>query len=297
MTIKQMLYYSSICKTLNLTKSSQELFVSQPALSMAMKELENEVGMILFVKNGTKLGLTESGYALLQEVDGLLNQYNRLETNIRSGNLTSARIRFGFSSVVGTSQAAKLCGTFLSRHPEIKLQIMEDIGKQLLLRLEDNTLDVVLTGSKYNETGNWAHRFKTRSIDGDSIGFYVSKRNRLARKAMISFKEISEIPVILLDKNYPVFNSLEQLFIEKGYPLTVAFRTSNLYTAERFIMRDAVAGFLPYMHDTEYYDLVNIKCPELVNQKSSKLCLYWKKSSENNNVVKTFLLECPLLDI
>lgn len=75
MTLKQMRYFLSIAKTSNMTKSAEELFVSQPTLSLTMKELEHEVGCPLFYKKGNRLALTESGSILQEEVSKILAQY------------------------------------------------------------------------------------------------------------------------------------------------------------------------------------------------------------------------------
>ena len=60
MTLRQMQYFESVARTHNLTKSAQELYVSQPSLSVSMKALEQEVKVSLFQRNGTHIRLTDA---------------------------------------------------------------------------------------------------------------------------------------------------------------------------------------------------------------------------------------------
>ena len=113
MTLRQMQYFESVARTHNLTKSAQELFISQPSLSVSMKTLEQEVKVSLFQRDGTHIKLTDAGQTLAIEINSVLKQYEKMQQIIRSGNLERNYVRFGFSTLVGDFSAPLICRKFL----------------------------------------------------------------------------------------------------------------------------------------------------------------------------------------
>ena len=120
MTIRQLQYFASICRTQNLSASARELFVSQPTLTIAMKELEKELGTGLFVKKGTHIEVNEAGRRLLMEVEPLLYQYSRIERLAEDGMFNRQYIRLGFSTMAGSSMMPELYRRIHKKLPELK---------------------------------------------------------------------------------------------------------------------------------------------------------------------------------
>ena len=277
MTLKQMQYFISLCQTLNMTRSAKSLFVSQPTLSVAMKDLENEVGVPLFRKEGTHLSLTEAGARLAREIRGILEKYNDIETMIRSGDLQRNCVRFGFSSVVGSSAAPLICRQFLNDQPDIRLSIVEGIGRDLLSMLDNGQLDVVLTGKNYHLDGPFAEKFSVLELAPEPMVFCVSADSPLAAMSSISPEEIAREPVIMFKESIPVASMLEKQFSDWGIPLNIIFRTSQLFTVERFIAFGVAGGFLPAMSCQDNLSVVPIRCKELEELTKSPVAMFWKK--------------------
>ena len=90
--------FSSVAKNLSFTKASQELFISQPAITKHIQELETMYQTRLFERMGNKILLTDAGRLLLEHCEKILEDYGRLEyENVTSSNVTSPLI--GGSSV------------------------------------------------------------------------------------------------------------------------------------------------------------------------------------------------------
>ena len=277
MTIKQMQYYLSLCRTQNMTRSAKALYVSQPTLSVAMKELEAEVGFPLFNKAGARLALTEAGARLSGEIAGIMDKYNQMESMIRAGGFQQNMVRLGFSSVAGNSIAPLICRQFISDHPDMSIRIVEDIGRFLLAMLENEQLDAVLTGRGYNTDGPFAGRFNTLDLSLEPMVYCVSADSPLARLERISPEEIAREPVIMLKENIPAATMIENWFADRGCPLNIAFRTGRLFTVERFVACGVAGGFLPELCCRDNISIVPVYCPELEETNQSTVSLYWKK--------------------
>ncbi len=135
-TLKQMQYFSAVCRTMNITKAAEELYISQPALSLSLKEMEKDLETQLFVRQGNRLQITEAGERLLQETGPLLHHWEQVNSLLRSDAFHQPVLRFGFSSILGSVSAPALIRQFMTDHPEIHLQTTEDHGPDLLHMLE-----------------------------------------------------------------------------------------------------------------------------------------------------------------
>ena len=245
MTLKQMNYFLSVANTGNMTKSAELLFVTQPTLSLSVRELEKEVGTPLFLKNGNRLVLTEAGEVLRDQFSQILQQYQLMQARIRSGALNKKYVHFGFSTIVGNTVAPEICCQFLRRYPTIHLETQEDFGHSLLYRLDNGQLDVVITGGSYANLRQWEDRFHVISLHPTGMEYFVQAGHPLTQKARVTMEEIAMVPTIMLDDSVPVSRLIQNVFSGQNLLLNVVLRSRDIYTVERFISLGVGGGFLP----------------------------------------------------
>ncbi len=287
MTIRQLQYFASICRTQNLSASARELFVSQPTLTIAMKELEKELGTGLFVKKGAHIEINEAGKRLLMEVEPLLSQYSRIERLAEDGMFDRQYIRLGFSTMAGSSMMPELYRRIHKELPELKTETFEDNGGRLLEKLENGELDAVITGGKYGEDPKWRGCFESMDMAGGGIRFCVGAASEHSGKDSISLEEIASIPIAMLDDSFPISRNLEELFSSRGIGLNVIIRTSQLFTIERFIISGEAGGFLPE-DACGNPQLRVLSCHEVDSFRAFPVKLFWKKEGEQP-LLKMFL--------
>lgn len=289
MTLRQMQYFESVARTHNLTKSAQELFISQPSLSVSMKALEQEVKVSLFQRDGTHIRLTDAGEALAIEVNSVLRQYEKMQQVIYSGNLERNYVRFGFSTLVGDLSAPLICSKFLDSFPEFHIHLTQCSGLELLQKLEHRQLDIVLTSKKYSEEPNWSEKFEGCPTHESTLAFCVNKSDPRSLMKNITLAEITKQPVILPDETFPAARRLESYFISKGYPLNIILRSSQIYTVLRFISTGIAGGFLPSASCMEAPSIVPIPCGELEEELRSTSMLFWNKDAHISPVLTAFI--------
>ena len=213
MTLRQMQYSESVARTHNLTKSAQELFISQPSLSVSMKALEQEIKVSLFQRDGTHIRLTDAGQALALEVSSVLKQYEKMQEIISSGNLERNYVRLGFSTLVGDLSAPLICQKFLDSFPKFHIHLTQCSGSELLQKLERRQLDVVLTGQKYSEKPDWSGKFESHPTLESALTFCVGESDPRSLMKSITMEEIAKQPVILPDETFPASVKLESSFV------------------------------------------------------------------------------------
>lgn len=289
MTLKQMTYFLSVANTGNMTKSAEQLFVTQPTLSLAMRELEKEVGTSLFQKSGNRLYLTEAGEVLREQFSQIIQQYHLMQSRIRAGGLNKKYVRFGFSTIVGNTVSPEICCQFLRRHPAIHLETQEDYGPSLLYKLDNGQLDVVITGGGYATSKQWADHFHCIPLHPSGMEFFVRSDHPLAQKERVTMEEISTVPTIMLDESVPISRWIQNAFSCKSLPINIIVRSKDIYTIERFISLGVGGGFLPPESGTLNSSILPLRCPELASLQSLSTGLYWRKDKPPSYALQRFI--------
>lgn len=132
------------CK--NITTASKKLFISQPALTMQIKQLEESVGGSLFVRKNKGLELTSLGTLLLDNVKPLIGKLDELE-NIgdRQSKLESGFLRIGSNSSNCNQIISQYLIAFAKQYPNINISMCRESGDRLVEMLEEDKLDIIFT--------------------------------------------------------------------------------------------------------------------------------------------------------
>ncbi|MDH3693108.1 MAG: LysR family transcriptional regulator [Gammaproteobacteria bacterium] len=145
-TIRQLKIFDAVARNLSFTRAADELHLTQPAVSMQIKQLEAAVGIPLFDILGKKVHVTEAGEVLLKHAQKIMAQLSATEKEIDTlRGINSGRLRVAIASTVNYF-AAKLLSQFCQDHPNISVSLDVVNREVLLQRLEDNEPDIVLMG-------------------------------------------------------------------------------------------------------------------------------------------------------
>ena len=289
MTLKQMKYFLSVANTGNMTKSAEQLFLSQPALSLAIRELEKETGVELFRKNGNHLVLTEAGETLRDQVSDILQQYDLLQARIRSGSLNKNYVRFGYSTIVGNTAAPEICCQFLRCYPDIRLETTEDYGAALLYKLANNQLDVVITGGRYSSGSQWKDHFNVCLLRHSGMQYFLREDHPLVQRDEVTMEEVAQTPTILLDDTVPISRMIQNEFTLRNLPINVIVRSKDIYMVERFVSLGVGGGFLPPESGSLNSSIRPVNCPELSNLETITTAVYWRKDRMPSWALQQFI--------
>ena len=121
MSIEQLYYFVKVYENKSYTKTSRELFISQPAISTAIKNLEKELKTQLIVINGKNLELTPSGNYLYSLVKPIIDSYSVVEQKMNDFLYESTTIRIDVPPMLGTFVFAPIFQQFLNKYPNINI--------------------------------------------------------------------------------------------------------------------------------------------------------------------------------
>ena len=145
-SIRQLQVFESVARHLNHSRAAAELFLSQPAVSMQIKQAETAVGLPLFEQTGKKLHLTAAGEELLHYARSMLQLMDEMESvfdemkGLERGHLSI--------SVVSTANyfMPQLLAKFIQAHPKIQVSLSVANRDAVIKQLTDNTADLAIMG-------------------------------------------------------------------------------------------------------------------------------------------------------
>ena len=146
----------------NFTKASEKLFISQPAVSQIIKKLEDELGVVLFVRNKKGVELTEIGQEVFLQVQNALALFNNVGNIIsEQKGLLKGQIVIGSSSNIANRLLAKPICEFTKRNKNIKVQHIKEPQSRMFDMLKKGDLDIVIT----QENPNFDLKFHPLSVE------------------------------------------------------------------------------------------------------------------------------------
>lgn len=185
--------FHTVAKRLNFTKAASELFISQPAVTKHIHELENQLKIKLFERNGSKIKLTQGGEILLTHAEQIFEIYRNIEFDINSlANRQSGILRLGASTTNAQYILPPVLAAFHRKFPEIHITLTINNTEQIEQALQNKEIDLgVIEGYSKNSGIKYSEFIK------DEIVLVSSTKNPLAKSGSIKPEQLKQIPLLL----------------------------------------------------------------------------------------------------
>lgn len=250
MTPIQMKYFDAVCRYQNISKAAEALHVSQPTITVAMQNLEKEIGINLFQRKGRQLLLTDEGSIIWHKVTPILANIEQLENEIKDIAHNKNHIRLGVPLQIGVKLIPMLLGEFKKLHPEIELEISETGGITALQRLENDELDLAIT----NYDNNFSNNLTYSKLGENEICFCTYKGNPLANNEEVSIAALGQEDLVLLNGGFFINRVINTAMQDAGISPKVILYTSKLHTIKSLVKK-GIASTVLMRHAIEANDL------------------------------------------
>jgi DNA-binding transcriptional LysR family regulator len=145
MEMRQLRYFKSIVKYGTMREAAAKLFISEPSISHQINELQKEIGLPLFEKQGRKVALTSEGKKLLPLVQAILEAVTKLETGISEIlNPKSGIVKLGLIPITMHGLVPKKLMDFVKVYPGISVELIENATLEIIERILNDSIDVAL---------------------------------------------------------------------------------------------------------------------------------------------------------
>ena len=152
MNIQQLTYIVEIANCKSISRAAEYLFVSQPALSQQIRNLEKELGYRVFHRTSKGLELTEKGNVFYQKAQEMLKDWNRFKEEVISGT-EHKKLKIGLGARVYSNRLFPKIARYFERHPELEVTFYTEAGLDAYAAIKDGSLDMALDRMPENEIG------------------------------------------------------------------------------------------------------------------------------------------------
>ena len=201
----------------NITKASEELSISQPAISKSIKNLEEQLGGQLFVRTKRGVFLTEEGKEFYNYIKQAIEYINNAENKFTDLiNLETGCIKIGISTTLTKEFLLPYLEEFHSLYPKIDIQIITNLTSDLMPKLRNGLIDIVILNLNDKNYGNDTQIIKCRKINDC---FVVNNKYKELIDKEVSLKDLNNYPLILQAKGSNTREFLDNIARENGVVL------------------------------------------------------------------------------
>lgn len=185
--------FSCVARNLSYTKASHELFISQPAITKHIQELESIYNTRLFERLGNKIELTVSGKLLLEHCDKILDEYAKLEYEMNLlRNRYVGELRIGASTTISQYVLPPLLASFVDRFPDITLNLTNGNSAKIEKELQEHHIDLAIVEGNIRQPS-----LKYTYFMDDELVLITRFEGKWSNFDDISVEQLKEIPLVL----------------------------------------------------------------------------------------------------
>lgn len=193
MDLRQLRQFSAVAETLSFRRAAEQLCMAQPPLSVAIRKLEEEIGVQLFERGSRGVRLTAAGHAAYEVAQKCLRHADELASAARAAAHGEAgRLRIGFVGSVTFGLMPRFVRAFSERYPNVKLELREVTNAEAVSAVDGGALDVafVRVPTMRPPTVKFQH------IEGDVFCVALPAGHRLARRKSLRLRDLHDQPFI-----------------------------------------------------------------------------------------------------
>lgn len=185
--------FHTVAKRLNFTKAAAELYITQPAVTRHIHELESHFSLQLFERNGTKIKLTPAGETLLRYTDSLFALYRNLESEMSDFTQRhNGALRLGASMTVAPYVLPPILAVFHKKYKDVRVTLINGNTAQMEQALLDKEIELGIVEGRSKNAAIRYTEFKK-----DEIVLIGRPDHPLAKKGSLKPEELRQIPLLL----------------------------------------------------------------------------------------------------
>lgn len=245
---KRIQYLLTVAQEQNITTAAKKLYVSQPALSRMILDVEQELGAPLFIRGRSALRLTQAGEVYLRGCRQVLAIDRSVKREI-SDLLSSRRgkITLAVTALTGEFLLPRILNTFEATYPNVKLELLEERMKFLGDLVKDGKADLALV-RKQEDTDLSYELVMENPVYVQVPPFYFKKKAGYrpgTQNLPIIPSELNDQPIVLLKKGRGLREEAERLFLQYQINPSEVIETENIHLANTLVQLNKGFSFIP----------------------------------------------------
>lgn len=282
MTLNELRFVVALAKARNFRKAAEVCFVSQPALSLAVKKLEDELGVLLFERNRNDVTMTVIGELVVEQATRAIEEANRVKEIARQGNnqLVGA-LKLGVIYSIGPYLLPEIIPYLRQSAPEMPLIVEENLTINLETQLRNGVIDVAIIALPFDIPG-----IKTLPLYEEEFVVVVPITHDWAKRDSINPEELADEKILLLNSGHCFSNQVMQACPRLSRNGEI-LQGNSLDTIRNMVASNLGLTVLPASATIERYQNPLIKVvPFTKPAPKRQIALAWRKSYGREKAVE-----------
>ena len=198
MTLSELRFVVSVAQEKNFRRAAAKSFVSQPALSLAIKKIENELGVLIFERNRMGISLTTVGEKIVNQAQIVLEEVDKIKAISKvEKNTQQVEVKIGLIYSIAPYLLPSIIPLVKNSSPEIILEAEEDITTNLIKKLEEGSIDAAIIALPFVVPG-----IETQLLYDEPFKVLIPTKHPWNNKQKINAKELKNEKILLLDNTH-----------------------------------------------------------------------------------------------
>lgn len=198
-----------VASTLSFSEASKELFISQSAVSQSIKTLERKLDQLLFIRSTKRVRLTPEGEILFRHIEPAMHFIRRGEAQLLDAASTGGQIRIGASDTICRYFLVPYLERFHKEFPNAHIKVINQTSIKCVELLETGQADLIVVNYPNNYLNNM---FSIKKIADFRDVFIANDSFEQLKEKTLDFQELSQYPILMLDKHSTTSEFLHSLF-------------------------------------------------------------------------------------
>lgn len=238
-TLRQLRIFEAVARCSSFSRAAEELHLTQPAVSMQVKQLEQAIDMPLFEQIGKKIHLTDAGHELALHARTIARQVKQADEALQAmKGLTRGRLNIAAVSVAKYF-VPQLLAKFCETHPGITLKLVVNNREVVLQQIADNEVDLAIMGRPPQELDCVAEPFAN-----NPHVMIVSPRHALAGKQRIQLAKLKNETFLVRESGSGTRGAMERFFAKHSMALTAAMEMNSNETIKQAVQAGMGVSFM-----------------------------------------------------
>jgi LysR family hydrogen peroxide-inducible transcriptional activator len=286
MTFNELRFIVAVAQERNFRRAAEKSFISQPALSLAIQKLEDELGLKIFERGRKEITVTPVGNAIVEQAQRVLEEAERIREIAAAGrNQLAAPLRVGIIYSVGPYLLPELISELKTVAPNMPLEVEENITANLDTLLRNGKLDVIIIALPYGDAGIMTH-----PLYDESFEVVVNNEHRWADRRSINARELAEEKILLLDSGHCFSNQVAEACPEINRKGAEIQQGTSLETIRNMVASGLGITVLPASANNARYRSRLLKViPFAKPVPSRRIALAWRKSFARTQAIEALI--------
>lgn len=286
MDIRQLEYFVEVARYKSFSKAAESLYISQPSISKAIRELESELGVILFYRNTKFVELTDNGEAILGQAQQISVSLQSLAGRLQSvSKLSTGKIHIGLPPITGVTALPHLLGAFKKEYPNIEISLYEVGSKKIETAINEGLLDIGVICLPPENTDT----YEMIPLVRDPLRVIMHSGHWLAQKAEVNYTDLMEERFVLYSNDFGLHDMITERFRQAGFKPHVIFKTSQRELMTQTVAAGLGVALLPSQICLGVNPNRIISLPIADSELYLQLAIAWKKGRYMSHATRHFL--------